>query len=287
MPDIPSWQIWLSATETAVGLLALGAIWRAKKSQPPALGRWAISFTSFFSAVLCVAMAYLCAMVLLGLVTRFAPALATHPSWSIIANLAVIHTCLIAGALTGAAFIKASPDWLQGDTTPPIALTQPPHYAGSTWVAGIATFLASLAVVHPLNLLTQFVLHRAGLNIEAQDQLKPLLLEKSFWPLAIFIIFAVLFAPIGEELIFRAGLFRYLRARVPRVVAFLVPAVLFAGPHVNPETKAGLASLLPLIGLAVLWSKAYELTGRIGVTIIAHGLFNLHTVIIVLAMNPA
>ena len=87
----------------------------------------------------------------------------------------------------------------------------------------------------------------------------------------------MIIAPLTEELIFRAGLFRYLRTRVPRWIALLAPATIFAALHSN------LVAFVPLLLLGVLFSLAYERTGRISVTIVAHSLFNLHTILLILA----
>ena len=40
---------------------------------------------------------------------------------------------------------------------------------------------------------------------------------------------------------------------------------------------------MPLFVLGVVFSLAYERTGRILVTVIAHGLFNLNTIIVLLS----
>ena len=88
---------------------------------------------------------------------------------------------------------------------------------------------------------------------------------------------SVVVAPVTEELIFRRGLFRWLRTRLPRPAALLLPAVLFAALHAN------LASFPALVVLGVIFSLAYERTGRIGTSIVAHALFNLHTILLVLA----
>jgi membrane protease YdiL (CAAX protease family) len=87
------------------------------------------------------------------------------------------------------------------------------------------------------------------------------------------IALAVLVAPLAEEFVFRAGLFRYLRTRLPRSAALLVPAVVFAVLHGN------YASFGPLVALAIVFSVAYERTGHIGTTIVAHALFNLNTLL--------
>jgi membrane protease YdiL (CAAX protease family) len=106
---------------------------------------------------------------------------------------------------------------------------------------------------------------------------------ESPWLFGTMLALAVVIAPLTEELVFRAGLFRYFRMRMPHGVALLVPALLFASLHVNWATLEGLASLLPLVALAVMFSLAYERTGQIGTSIVAHALFNLNTVVLILS----
>ena len=84
-------------------------------------------------------------------------------------------------------------------------------------------------------------------------------------------------APISEELLFRAGIFRFLRTRLPRWAAILVPAVLFAAAHVN------LATCVQLTVLGVIFALSYERTGSLGTAIIAHAAFNLNNVLLILA----
>jgi membrane protease YdiL (CAAX protease family) len=91
------------------------------------------------------------------------------------------------------------------------------------------------------------------------------------------LVVAIMLAPITEELIFRAGIFRYVRTRMPRWAALLLPAVLFASLHAN------LGSFVPLVALALVFSLAFERTGNIGTTIVAHALFNLNASVLVLA----
>jgi hypothetical protein len=88
---------------------------------------------------------------------------------------------------------------------------------------------------------------------------------------------AILVAPISEELLFRAGIFRYVRTRLPRWLALLLPALLFALLHLD------VGSFVPLVTLAVIFSLAYERTGNIGTTMVAHALFNLNAAVLVLA----
>lgn len=147
---------------------------------------------------------------------------------------------------------------------------------------GAVTFLISLPIVTAANLLGLGLLKLTGLPAEEQDLLRLFARADSSAMLATLIFLAVVMAPLTEELLFRATLFRFLRTRTPRWLSLLLPGVLFASLHVNWVNLDGLASLLPLITLAVIFSLAYERTGRIGTAIVAHALFNLHTIVLLL-----
>jgi len=116
-------------------------------------------------------------------------------------------------------------------------------------------------------------LEKLGLPVEQQELIELLTQGKS----VVLVGLAVIVAPVSEELIFRAGLFRYARFRLPRWAALLLPACLFAALHTN------LATFAPLVVLGVLLSLAYERTGNIVAPMIAHSLFNLNTVLLIFA----
>lgn len=144
--------------------------------------------------------------------------------------------------------------------------------------SGIATFLIALPVVTVVNLAWQALLQYAGLPAESQDLLRLFSRANSPALLVLMTVLATLIAPVGEELLFRGVMFRYLRTRLPRWVALLLPGTIFATLHVNWTNLDGLASFVPLIALAVVFSLAYERTGRLSTAMVAHGLFNLHTI---------
>ncbi len=94
-----------------------------------------------------------------------------------------------------------------------------------------------------------------------------------------FVAIAVVLVPFAEETLFRGGLFRYLRTRMPRWAAIASTSILFGALHVQWSAPfAGLPSLLPLIVLAAVFCLAYERTGTLATPILAHALFNLNTV---------
>jgi membrane protease YdiL (CAAX protease family) len=159
----------------------------------------------------------------------------------------------------------------------------PPPAGPGALPSGAATFLITLPLLAVVTLAWQGLLGAFGLPVEKQDIIDLFANTQSNLLRGLVIVFAVVIAPITEELIFRRGLFRYLRGRVPRWVALGAPALLFGCLHVSWKSLDGLAALAPLTTLGVVFSIAYERTGRIGTTMVAHALFNLNTVVLILA----
>jgi membrane protease YdiL (CAAX protease family) len=141
------------------------------------------------------------------------------------------------------------------------------------FLAGVATFLISLPVVEAVGLIWQGLLQLCGLPLEKQDLIRLFLDAKSPTMLVTMIALACIGAPIAEELIFRAGIFRFLRTRAPRWAALALPACIFAAVHLN------LANFVPLAALGIVFSLAYERTGTIKTAMVAHALFNTTSVI--------
>ncbi len=140
----------------------------------------------------------------------------------------------------------------------------------------LLTFLASIPLLTLADLGWEPLLKAVGLPTDHQELVDLFVQVQSPVLLAVMIIFALTVAPISEELIFRAGLFRFLRTRAPRWVAFAASAGLFALLHGN------WASFLPLCVLGVVFAVAYERTGSLAVPILAHALFNLNSLVLVL-----
>ncbi len=147
--------------------------------------------------------------------------------------------------------------------------------------AAFVTFLAMIPLVAPLTIFWPPLLEALGIELEVQNAAELLLQADSTAMLMVFVLFAVVIVPIVEEALFRCGIFRYLRGRVPVAVAFVGSALFFGAAHAN------LAVFLPLTVFGIVQAVAYERTGRIAVPIIAHGLFNLHsTLFFVLGIDP-
>lgn len=91
------------------------------------------------------------------------------------------------------------------------------------------------------------------------------------WILILVVPTLVIFTPILEEILFRAGIYRLLRCKMSGIPAALLTGFCFAIMHDS------LAGILPLAILSCALCYAYERTGKLAVPIILHGLFNLNS----------
>jgi membrane protease YdiL (CAAX protease family) len=153
-----------------------------------------------------------------------------------------------------------------------------------TLKSGAATFLIAMPLVTVSEVASTWLLTTLGLPVEDQGLMDILQNTNSAWLVASLVVVATLIAPVAEELIFRGGLFRYFRTRAPRWIVIMATSLVFGALHVHWGGKfEGLPSFVPLTVLAVVFCAAYERTGLIGTTIVAHALFNLNTFVQVAA----
>ncbi|MFA5263613.1 MAG: CPBP family intramembrane glutamic endopeptidase [Opitutaceae bacterium] len=139
---------------------------------------------------------------------------------------------------------------------------------------GIVCFCISLPLVFSVGSAWGGILNLMGIPASRQDLLELLRDTRSLPLIAIMVGLAIVVAPVAEELVFRAGFFRFLRNHAPRWIALLVPSILFGALHGN------LASFPQLVMLGIVFSIAYERTSNIAVPMLAHALFNLNTVVL-------
>lgn len=168
---------------------------------------------------------------------------------------------------------------LQGEygIPPPPDIASRPLRSPKIVVAALTAVAAVLPVLSLVNLAWGWALNRLGLPSEAQPLVG--IFSETGSPLVFAGMFAVacILAPINEELLFRRVIYRWLRQRFGRASALTASALLFAALHF---TWAG---FLPLALLGATLALAYEATGDIRVSMVAHGLFNLNSVLIVLS----
>lgn len=145
---------------------------------------------------------------------------------------------------------------------------------------GAGTVLVALPLVTLLSLGWTSLLRAAGLPAEPQDLIAIFAGTDSPLVIAGMLVVACGLAPLSEELLFRAGLYRYIRQRLGRAPALLVSGLCFGALHGN------WAGFLPLAALGMILAVAYEASGSLRVAVIAHSLFNLNTVLVVLSGLP-
>lgn len=163
---------------------------------------------------------------------------------------------------------------------PPAVPPAPARPGLNIALSAVGALLAALPVIIVVNLGWTWLLKQLGLPDEPQDLIAVFANTKSPIVIAGMLIVACGLAPLYEELLFRAGLYRFCRQRLGRNVALLFSGCLFGAAHAN------WASFVPLAVLGMVLALAYEATGDIRVPIVAHGLFNLNTVLIVLSGLP-
>lgn len=164
----------------------------------------------------------------------------------------------------------------KGRALPPI--NRRPSPAGIAAGSGLAAFLRVLPVVLAVGFLWGVLLRRLGLPVEQQDLVGVFARTDSPVELVALLVLAIVVAPLNEELIFRAGIFRMLEGRIGRWAAIAVSSALFALLH------ASWIGFAPLFCLGIVFCLAYERSGNIAVPVIAHGLFNLNSIVLILVM---
>lgn len=163
-----------------------------------------------------------------------------------------------------------------GSTPPPPQATSS-HPTGRILLYAAGTVLIALPVLTILSLGWTALLRIVGLPDEPQDLIAVFTETRSVLVIAGMLTVACVIAPLSEELIFRGGLYRFVRQKLGRTPALLVSGVCFGALHGN------WAGFLPLAVLGMLLALAYEATGSLRVPILAHSLFNLNTVLVVLS----
>lgn len=167
---------------------------------------------------------------------------------------------------------------IKGQALP--AASEGPMRTGATLASAGAVFLRVLPVVAAVGFAASFVLQALDLPLDQQDIVGIFARTGSPLSLAGMLVLAVVVAPIAEELIFRAGMFRVLKGRIGRWPAIAISSALFAALHLSWAGFAG------LFCLGVAFCLSYERTRNIAVPMIAHGLFNLNSIVVILAMPP-
>lgn len=150
----------------------------------------------------------------------------------------------------------------------------------ATLLLALLYFLAFVPIRFGVEILWDGILRHLnalGLHISLQEQEMVGLIDGTSSPAALIalLILAVVIAPIVEEMVFRAGLYRFLKGQIPRNTAIIASAGLFALLHMNLLVFP----TLMLFGMALC--LAYEASGNIKVPILMHAFFNLNAFLLI------
>lgn len=230
------------------------------KERAAAMPAWQITVPDFFLFLFCVFIGGVAAQTVASMLVNPRE---VETALSIVVHGGAFHAGMLAGVVVFRGVLKREP--------------RRSNAAANRIPQGFATLLIALPVLAATGLIWQTIMNAFGVELQEQDLIGIFAETKSPVLLGCMIFLAIVVAPVTEELIFRAGIFRYLRTRLPRWAALLVPGLLFAALHGN------LASFAPLTMLGIIFSLAYERTGSITVPMIAHGLFNLNTIVLILS----
>ena len=148
---------------------------------------------------------------------------------------------------------------------------------GKSLLYGIGTVSMSLPIIILLSLGWTSLLEALGLPDDPQDSIAIFANAKSPLVVVGMLFVACILAPVMEELLFRAGLYRYCRQKLGRASALLISGLVFGLVHGN------WAGFVPLSFLGVMLAMVYEATGSIRVAIIAHAFFNLNSILAILS----
>jgi membrane protease YdiL (CAAX protease family) len=156
----------------------------------------------------------------------------------------------------------------------------------AAFLGGLKTYFVASAVVLPTYFVVMGVFTLMGRELTVYGPVVEVVRSSDLvLPIAVA-FFAVVVAPFTEECVFRGLLYpavRSLGGGGPRGrrLAVVVVSLLFAVIHWHD------VSLLPLFALAVVLALAFELTDSLAVVVVAHGLWNLTSLLPVLLRKVA
>lgn len=263
----------------SLGVLAVGfTIWRWPRWQATRreLGSWPLSWMDFGLFLFAIIVATIYSGVVGGALSGLLAGTpkGEEPPEALVAALSSL--------LMQACFILCFWQWRQLHRSE----AEGPINSQSLSLGGTLGFgVLLVAATYPVILITSLawqmglqVLTDWGVPIQLEEQFAVELFRDTdqWWILALLGFSAVILAPIGEELVFRAGLYRFLLGRTSKPNAIVMSGLFFGLVHFN------LYGFAPLAALGILLCLAYDITGNIRVPILIHVLFNAHTVLLLL-----
>ncbi|MDR0533357.1 MAG: CPBP family intramembrane metalloprotease [Verrucomicrobiales bacterium] len=148
-------------------------------------------------------------------------------------------------------------------------------FYGKQGLRGYVTILLPLTVIA---LLVAGLCKLLGVQF-TQPQVEVFLGLKGVRQILLFVFFAVIVAPIWEEVAFRGVLYPFLKKHLPMGWAMVLSSAVWAAIHLHWPV------LLPFTFLGCALCFLYEKTGKLGCNIVLHAIFNLTSTLLLLFLK--
>lgn len=132
-----------------------------------------------------------------------------------------------------------------------------------------------------LLILSSTLYFALGLPLKPQPALLKFLEAKELGEMIPFLAYALVIAPVWEEIFFRGTLFPWLAGRLPVAQAQWLSALAFGAVHLHGPT------LIPLTVFGALLTGIYRTKGSLVPAILVHSFFNANTCILLLLGRTA
>jgi uncharacterized protein len=139
----------------------------------------------------------------------------------------------------------------------------------------IIMLIATIPVVFLLGMVSREMLKLAGIPVRPHIAIYLIQHVHSPDMVALLMFCGVVLAPIGEEIIFRWGLYRFARRHGSRWIAATLSSLVFGALHWN------LGLFLPIAAMGFALTIVYEKTGSLTASMVMHSLYNLNSLLAV------
>ena len=144
--------------------------------------------------------------------------------------------------------------------------------------AGVANAIGAYAAAIPIVLAMSMVAVRFFPD-SPPNPVEAAMTQAHGWGARLVFLFVLcILAPVVEETLFRGGLYGGMRKRWPLPVAALASGSMFAAVHLSG------VNFIPILALGVALAMIYERTGSLAPGMIAHGVFNLSTAVVLFTL---
>lgn len=251
-------------------MLAEPAEKTVEREEPCPLPKWEISGSDFaiFVALLFSGMAFF--SILLGQAARWYLDPAPGADLPLLASLAENIGMQLGMLIAFVAFGRIQS--LQDAPKPSGAKLPLPAAA----LTGLKWLMIAYPTMIAINLVSRAILNQLGYEQVVQDPIRMVQEGGTTFELGLMYSMIVLVAPLCEELVFRAGIFRYLHHRMPLFLSIGLSAFLFALLHAN------LYSFAPLMTIGVMLAFAYRQSGSIVSAVVFHSIFNTINLLLII-----